>query len=731
MNYKLLDLLTFNRVIFTLLWSLAFFTLLTTVWATVNHYSAVPFWDQWGGTIGFYEKWLTDGVDKIALLFSQHNEHRIALPRLFFLLDCWLSSCDNRISIATIFITQLFTIALLSYAFLKAGGSRKDYLYVVLPFLIIVNYSWIQQGNLTWGFQVQFVGVYFWGALSIMLFSSAKETDLAVKQFVLMSACLLSATFATFSMANGILVMLILILQAFFLRVSIRKHIVLWLFAIFLAVIYFRGYVSPSYHGQPLETIIKQPLELFIYVCAYLGGVFRPGFSSFPKVSILMGACYILLAGFFVFQHLFNKRKLDNLQLSLLAIAGFILLTAIVTGLGRANFGIGQASTSRYTTPAIIGWCSLLLLCWTYGKRGQKVAVIIGIIFLLAVIKVQAKINVNDSRVAFNRDLGLLSVMLGVNDSNKIKRLYPDKNYVLESSKFLELNDLSLYRDGYSSLLNKSLLDTYKGGLRESCSGFFDTIKTDPNLKQGAHVVGWSWFSEEQRPAEYIVIADSEKNIVGVALSGGYRPDVSSASGVRDKRTGWAGYVLDSQQQLIAYAVLGNSICMLKNRPAWPALSLIPVDVSLGFGRVSVPYKIDGDWTINGIYDNKKIQKSDGDILGSWNGSDLHKGEVRFGPIDVKTLEKIAWPLITGPVNTNQKIVVKNEQSGQVIGELQIPLLKNQWSNFRIKLTFAASKQSEKVSIFFVDSGSDWGEWSGVGQPLNQLSDTKAKNSGN
>jgi hypothetical protein len=74
----------------------------------------------------------------------------------------------------------------------------------------------------------------------------------------------------------------------------------------------------------------------------------------------------------------------------------------------------------------------------------------------------------------------------------------------------------------------------------------------------------------------------------------------------------------------------------------------------------------------------------------------------------VKTLEKIAWPLITGPVNTNQKIVVKNEQSGQVIGELQIPLLKNQWSNFRIKLTFAASKQSEKVSIFFVDSGSDW-----------------------
>jgi hypothetical protein len=83
---------------------------------------------------------------------------------------------------------------------------------------------------------------------------------------------------------------------------------------------------------------------------------------------------------------------------------------------------------------------------------------------------------------------------------------------------------------------------------------------------------------EEQRPADYIVIADSEKNIGGVAFSGGFRPDVSSTLGVRDKTAGWEGYVIDSQQQLIAYAVFGNSICMLKNSPDWPPLSLIPVD---------------------------------------------------------------------------------------------------------------------------------------------------------
>jgi hypothetical protein len=194
------------------------------------------------------------------------------------------------------------------------------------------------------------------------------------------------------------------------------------------------------------------------------------------------------------------------------------------------------------------------------------------------VIKVQAKINVNDSSIAFNRDVGLLSVMLGTNDTVKIDRLYPNQEEVLERSEFLRLNNLSLYQYGFHSLLNKSLANIYKGGLSEFCSGYFDIIKTDLNLKQGAHVAGWSWMLEEQKPADYIVIADSEKNIVGVAFSGGFRPDVSSTLGVHDKTAGWEGYVIDSQQQLIAYAVFGNSICMLKNSPDWPALSLIPVD---------------------------------------------------------------------------------------------------------------------------------------------------------
>ncbi len=730
MNNRVLPILTFNRIVPVVLWLIALFTLVTTIWATVSHYSVVPFWDQWNGTIGFYEKWLTEGADKIALLFSQHNEHRIALPRLFFLLDCELGRCDNSVSIVTIFITQLLTVVLLGYAFLKAGGARKDYFAFILPFLIIANYSWVQHENLTWGFQIQFVGVYFWGASSIIALALVKESVTNQRQVLLMATSLVAASFATFSMANGILVMPILILLAFFLRFSFKKHIALWLFMFLLAISYFRGYISPANHGQPLETLFKQPFELLAYACAYLGGVFRQGFSLFPKVSVILGGGYILLAGFFVILHLKGKQKLNNLQLALLAIAGFILLTAIVTGLGRVKFGIGQAFSSRYTTPVLIGWCSLFLLCWTYGKRTQKVAIIAGIVFLLALVKVQEGLNVNESGVVFNRDLGLLSVMLGTNDSVKIAQLYPSKEEVLERSTFLKNNNLSLYEYGFHLLLNKSLEDNYSGGLHDFCSGYFDTIKTDSNLEQGAVVEGWSWVTEERKPADYIVIADAERNVVGVAFSGVFRPDVAAVLGSRNKKAGWQGYVKDTPPKLTAYAVANNKICELNNNPDWPMLSLKRVETIEHLERSSIAYHIDGGWAVNGIYDYLEIQSLGSDALGSWNGDDAKKGTLEFGPLDVSSLDMLVWPMMTGPVNANQKIVLKSAISGDVLAEAKVPLLTPHWTYFEVNVNLPPQSKMEKVMLQFVDDGSGWGEWSAVGSPFIQNTDLKGQESG-
>jgi hypothetical protein len=571
MNYRLLDVFLFKRIVPAVLWFFAIFILVTTVLSTVNQYSAVPYLDQWDGVIGFYEWWVR-GDNKLNLLLVQHNEHRIALPKLFFVLDCELSSCDNRISIVTIFITQLLTIILLSYIFLKAIASWKDYFYFILPFLLMASYSWLQYENLTWGFQVQFVGVFFWSILSILGLTLAGASTSKFKRMSLVCMSVFSASLATFSMANGILVMPILILLAFFLRLSIGVHVVLLASTLFLAISYFTGYVSSSFHAHPIESVFKHPLELLSYTFSYLGS---PLHEDFPEASQMIGFGYTSLAVFFVFQQLKGRQKLNDFQLTLLAIAGFILLTAIATGSGRVNFGIASSFASRYITPALIGWCCLLLLCWTYSKRMKQIAIISGIIFVLVLVKVQQRVNVYENGEIFKRDLALLSVMLGVNDSDMISRIFPRKKVVLERSKFMRSHKLSLYKYGYHDLLNKSLDTIYEGGLNEPCLGYVDIIKTGDNLEQGAFVAGWSWLPKYGQPGEYVVIADAERNVVGVALSGTYRPDVGAALNIINNKTGWQGYVTEGSSKLSTYAVLDNKICKFGNSVDFP-VSTVP-----------------------------------------------------------------------------------------------------------------------------------------------------------
>ena len=398
---SLLRIRNVSRIASALVWVIAAFTVVTTVWGTISNYSSVPYWDQWEGFILFYEQWLSQDVDKLALLFSQHNEHRIALPRLFFLLGCTFGSCDNRISIATIYTTQLMTVALFCGFFLKAGGSRKECFGLVLPFLVIASYSWVQKENLTWGFQVQFVGVYFWSILSIFALAMINDSGSTLKQIAAMFTCILAASFATFSMANGILVMPFLILLAFFYKLSFRKHLLLFIVTIFLAITYFSDYVSVAGHSQPLEIIIEQPIQLFIYVCAYLGGLFSGGLFSVSnhEVALVFGGGYILIVILIAYQHVIGKRTLNYFQLALFAIVGFILLTSIVTGLGRVSFSIEQAFSSRYATPLVIGWCALLLLLITGGRRSRLFGGVVGIFFLLQFAKIQSEFDYTDSSV--------------------------------------------------------------------------------------------------------------------------------------------------------------------------------------------------------------------------------------------------------------------------------------------------------------------------------------------
>lgn len=119
---------------------------LSAVWFVMSHALLVPFADEWhwvslaGGEQPITAEWL----------WSQHNEHRLVLPRLAYLGLARLTNYDfhagGMLNVAMLSI--LAALAMLSARAMRGGGSVCDAYY---PLALL---HWAQFTNLLWGFQI-------------------------------------------------------------------------------------------------------------------------------------------------------------------------------------------------------------------------------------------------------------------------------------------------------------------------------------------------------------------------------------------------------------------------------------------------------------------------------------------------------------------------------------------------------------------------------------------------
>ena len=84
---------TFTRTVWLLCSGLFTIAVILGIAAAVPLWRVLPFWDQWA-IVGLYQRWL-EGSGTFHELLAQHNEHRIAVTRLLFLLDLELFRAAN------------------------------------------------------------------------------------------------------------------------------------------------------------------------------------------------------------------------------------------------------------------------------------------------------------------------------------------------------------------------------------------------------------------------------------------------------------------------------------------------------------------------------------------------------------------------------------------------------------------------------------------------------------
>jgi hypothetical protein len=329
-----------------------------TVYAVMAWHVAVPFsdeWDQFPRMIALREAGFPIG-DLLPYLWQQHNEHRIFIPKLIYLIDLSLFSYLGYFPIVCIFVLEILAGSMLIW--LLMGKVRTQWQLLLLTALVVTaTFNLMQWENFASTFQTSFVGCFAFAVAAFVFY--AKYT--ATGRWPYLCGTVIFALLSTLSLAPGLFVWILLALLAYLL--SARRYVQsLFFFAAFVValLLYLRDYASPGWHANPIDSL-NHPVLVLNYLVVWLGTITGTSSSARLLGSIALFILAVVLA---YVLHDGVKRRIE--VYALLAICVFVLMSGFVTALARINFGVEQAMTSRYSTPVLILWlslfCCLLLL---------------------------------------------------------------------------------------------------------------------------------------------------------------------------------------------------------------------------------------------------------------------------------------------------------------------------------------------------------------------------------
>lgn len=516
---------------------LSVLTLASSIAIEALNFSPVPFWDMWGGYIAFDMR-LSQG--DTGVWFSQHNEHRIILARLLFWLDMHLFNGSTHFLILCNFLLAAFasaTFAAITRACLpnKEAGPLRLCIYAAI---ITLCFSWVQHENFDWGFQSQFFAAQSLPLLALFLLWKSLRS----KVFFPL-ACLVGVA-SSGTMANGVLALPCLLLLAIVLRLGMARIFTLALLTALTLFAYFHDYHSISGHSSLSTAISSQPANLLRYVLLYLGSpVFHlgggPQLAKYAGLLICLSSLGLALLAA-------QQWRQRPLALCLVIYLGYIGATALGTAGGRLNFGLEQALSSRYTTPALMAWCTILVLFaqrWQGLLTRSALAQLAGLFFLLGFLPAQWHALRAGSTEPQARMLAALALEMGVQDNNVIQHIYPSYQKAAAFSEEARRLNKSIFANDAIRDVEQSIDHTLEARGTSACLGSIDRLAEVNGTPEYRRIDGWLFSPDAGLSPQKIWIVDARGLVVGYALAGWPRPDVAKLIDRRGMDSGFTGYL--------------------------------------------------------------------------------------------------------------------------------------------------------------------------------------------
>ncbi|MCA0199730.1 MAG: hypothetical protein LCH56_02690 [Proteobacteria bacterium] len=514
---------------------IAFFVLM--VIGLVRWYSPVPFWDMWDAYLAGYIAYL-DGDWR--WLFAQTNEHRIWFSNVLFFLDLRFLNGRSLLLIpanVALVLALWLTLGLISRALLKDTPRLWPVVSLALGPLCL---SWLQEQNLSWGFQSQFFVAYLFPLVAFACLGLSDRSPHGRAWFV---ASLLFGLLSLGTMANGIAVLPLLVFMNLAMpRVSWRRTFIIVVVAVLSIAAWFQGYFTVARDHASLTQAATFVLTFFgLPVGEMLGS---------EKASYVAGTFFIVSTGGFTLFWLRTRTIESPLVLSLVAFLIYVGLSCAVIALGRAAIQPNAALVSRYATPSLMAWCALAILfayLFRHQRNVRSVTIVLGILAAAGLWSAQRQVfRDTGPELVHQRMVGALALKMRVADRRAIGAIYPTDtdeafNHVRTVADMAEVKKLSVMADPDLTFAVGQIGKPAGQGFHE-CAGALDQsedIDGEPNY---VRVSGWVFDEKARRVPAYAYIGVNGV-IEGLAAAGGVRRDVAGVRGEPAVRSGFTGFL--------------------------------------------------------------------------------------------------------------------------------------------------------------------------------------------
>lgn len=343
----------------------------------ITGYSKCPYWDQWWVV---YQLATGASPRSLSWLWSQQNEHRILIPRLLVALDLYAFGARNISLFLLTFVIQLAHWFLFAFAVRRWFTGSRALRWTLQGLFGCCLFSSLQIENFVWAFQFSFIFAFFLATLAIvfvLLIDEAKHPAM----FIALAA--ITPLIAMGSLASGLVIWPTLLLLCWWQRLRRSLCFLFLAVAVFSCALYFAGYKTPAYLSSPVAAF-HSPAKVFRYLLTYFG---TSWWSLLPHQARVIALAGIILFGCFIVRAARRRSSIGKLETLLLAEGLYLFTAAFATALGRVGLGIGQASSSRYQTPALIFWgCIVALsLLWMNGKGKFRAVLALQVAMLLLI----------------------------------------------------------------------------------------------------------------------------------------------------------------------------------------------------------------------------------------------------------------------------------------------------------------------------------------------------------